>query len=295
MIRVRLLSIGVFLAMLSAAWSQTAPSSQSNSLMTGSQPSVSTNSAPAPPNQGPDRLFDLPPLKDSHASLLGGALESIDRVRDRLVLRPFGRGRLTIAFDPRTEFLRGTEKARAQDMRPGERVYVETVLDGTTMFAKTVHLPTDASLGSVQGQVIGYDAAQGSLSISDRLSTEAAKFRVTSKTVITGTGLGPGALVQISFVPGQAPPDVREIRVLIAPGSVFTFSGRITFLDLAGQQLVLASATDDNRYEIEFNPAVIAADSVARLHEGSSVTVAARFNGQSYVAESLTVLSNSKQ
>ena len=295
MSRAGLLNTGILLAMLGAAWSQTTPSSQSNSLMTARQPSESASQTPVLANQGPDKLFDLPPLKSSHASLMGGSLESIDRVRDRLVLRPFGRGKLTIAFDPRTQFLRGTETARAQDMRPGDRVYVETVLDGTTMFAKTVHLPTDTSLGSVQGQVIGYDAAGGSLSISDQLSTEAVRFRVTSKTAITGAGLGPGALVQLSFVPGETPAVVREIRVLIAPGSVFTFSGRITFLDLAGQELVLASATDDNRYEIRFNPAVVAADSVARLQEGTNVTIAARFNGQNYVAESLTVLSNPKQ
>jgi hypothetical protein len=297
MIRTSLFCTGIFLATLGPAWSQIAAGPQSNSLVAiaPGEPNANAEQAPVLTNECPDRLFDLPPLKDSGSSLMGGVLESIDRVRDRLVLRPFGRGKLTIAFDPRTRFLRDTEGARAQDMRPGDRVYVETVLDGTTIFAKTVHLPTEASVGSVQGQIISYDAAQGSLSISDQLSTQAVKFRVTSKTIVTGAGLSPGALVQLNFLPGEAPPAVREIRVLIAPGSVFTFSGRITFLDLAAQELVLASATDNNRYEIQLNPALVDADSVARLSEGASVTIVARFNGQAYAAESVTVLAHPKE
>ena len=120
----------------------------------GSQPE--TSGANAVRNQAPDKLLDLPPLKHSQASLIGGSLESIDRVRSRFVLRPFGRGKLTIAFDPRTQFVRGAEVVRVQDMHPGDRVYVETVLDGTAVFAKTVHLPKDASAGTAVGQVIAY-------------------------------------------------------------------------------------------------------------------------------------------
>jgi hypothetical protein len=303
MIRAGLLHAGIVLATVSLSWSQTAPPPHSNSDFTSTAKSNDSagpssdgaKAAHAPSNQEPDKLLDLPPLKPTRASLMGGALESIDRVRSRLVLRLFGGGKLTIAFDPRTQFLRGTELVRVQDMHAGERVYVETVLDGTAVFAKTVHLPTEAAQGSVQGQVIGYDAGQGSLSVRDQLSSQPVRFRVTSKTIITGNGIAPGALVQLSFLPGENPALVREIKVLIAPGSVFTFSGRITFLDLASDELVLASATDDNRYEIKLNPAAAAGDSIARLQEGATVTIAARFNGQSYVAESVTVLSHPDQ
>lgn len=120
------------------------------------------------------------------------------------------------------------------------------------------------------------------------------KFRVDSKTIIGGAGIGPGALVEVSFLPRKGNDKeaavVSEIQVLAAPGSVFTFSGRITFLDLAAHQLVVANATDDNRYEIQFNPAAVEADTRARLQEGASVAVAARFTGQGYIAESVTVL-----
>jgi len=301
MILAALVRIGILLAMLNAAWSQAAPSPNSipNSLAHDAPVQADHSLKPTalmPPNQAPDKLLDLPPLKHNQASLIGGFLERIDRVQSRFVLRPFGRGKLTIAFDPRTQFVRGAEVVRVQDMHPGDRVYVETVLDGTAVFAKTVHLPKDAALGTAVGQVIAYayDAAQGSLSIRDQLSSQPVKFRINSKTIITGAGVGPGALVQISFLPGKDKDAalVSEIQVLAAPGSVFTFSGRITFLDLPAHQLVVANASDDNRYEIRFNPAAIEADTRARLQEGTSVTIAARFTGQGYVAESVTVLAH---
>jgi hypothetical protein len=81
--------------------------------------------------------------------------------------------------------------------------------------------------------------------------------------------------------------------VLIAPGAVFTFSGRVTFLDLSAQEVVLLSATDNTRYEIQLNPAALQEDSLAHLREGANVTIAARFDGRGYVAESVTLLSSS--
>jgi hypothetical protein len=291
--------VGIFVVTLTLAWSQAAPGADSAPIsLANNVPGQSEQSlkptALRPPNQAPDKLFDLPPLKHSQASMIGGSLESIDRVRSRFVLRPFGRGKLTIAFDPRTQFVRGAEVARVQDMHPGDRLYVETVLDGTVVFAKTVHLPKDATSGTALGQIIAYDAAQGRLSIRDQLSSQPVKFRVNSKTITTSAGLVAGALVQLTFLPSKDKDAavVSEILVLAAPGSVFTFSGRITFLDLAAHQLVVANASDDNRYEIQFNPAAVGADTKARLQEGASVSVAARFTGQGYVAESVTVLTH---
>src|SRR5579863_3390538 len=177
MIRTGLLSTGIFLLVLNQAWSQTDSTVQANGLMATGRPDGTTEQTAAAPNQAADKLFELPPLKNGAASLIGGSLESIDRVRDRMVIRLFGRGEMRIAFDPRTQFLRGTATARAQDMRPGDRIYVETVLNGTAIFAKAVHLPEVVAQGAVQGQVIDYDATRGTLSISDQLSTEAVQFR----------------------------------------------------------------------------------------------------------------------
>jgi Domain of unknown function (DUF5666) len=297
-----LVRTAVFLAMLNAAWSQTAASPDLLSLSSAAAGGDQVPKQPTlvPLNPAPDKLLDLPRLKHNQASLIGGSIENVDRLRSCLVLRPFGRGKLTIAFDPRTQFVRGSAIASVQDLRPGDRVYVETVLDGSAVFAKTVHLPKSPAEGTAQGQVIAYAnanaTAQGSLTIRDQLSSQPVKFLVNSKTIINGAGVGPGALVQVSFLP-SADKDrdkdvavVSQITVLATPGSVFTFSGRITLLDLAAHQLVVANASDDIRYEIQFNPAAIEASTRARLQEGASVAVAARFTGQGYVAESVVVL-----
>jgi hypothetical protein len=290
--------IVIFLLTLSAAWSQSIPNADAlnsnfNDAPAKSDPSLKP--AVTLPTQEPDPLFDLPRLKHDRASLIGGTLESIDRVRGRFVLRPFGRGKLTIFFDPRTQFVGGEKVAGAQNMHPGDRVYVETVLDGTAVFAKAIHVLTDAAPGATVGQIIAYDAAQGTVSVRDQISSRPVQFHLTSKTIITGAGIGPGALVQISFTGGKGPALAHEILVLAAPGSVFTFAGRITFLDFSSHELVLANTRDDNRYEIQFNPAVLEADAKEHLQEGASVTIAARFNGRRYVAESVTVLPNSTE
>ncbi len=282
----------IFMATLSFAWSQTISSPNSNDAPAQSDHGLRQAAVPA--NQQ-DTLFDLPRLKRDRVSLVGGTLESIDRLRDRFILRPFGQGKLTIVFDPRTQFVRDGKASGALDMHPGDRLYVETVLDGTRVFAKTIHALTGAAMGTTFGQVIAYDAAQGSLSIRDQLSSRPVQFHVTPQTIITGAGVGAGALVQVSFLPGKGLGLVREILVLAAPGSVFNFAGRITFLDFASHELVLVNASDDNRYEIQFNPAALETDAKEHLQEGATVTVAARFNGQRYVAESVTLLPNSTE
>ena len=285
--------VAIFLATLSLVWSQAVPGSNAGDVAVQSNQGV--KQAASLPNQGWDPLFDLPRLKPEHSSLIGGTLESIDRLRGRLVLRPYGQGKLTIAFDPRTRFVRGEIIADRQDMHPGDRVYVETVLNGTAVFAKAIHLPTQAAVGTAVGQVVAYDVAQGNLSLHDQLSSQPVKFHVTAKTMITGAGVGPGALVQVSFKPGKDPAWVREILVLAAPGSVFTFAGRVTFLNLASHELVVANTSDDNRYEIQFNPAALDTAAKEHLQEGANVTVAAKFDGHRYVAESVTVLSSSTE
>jgi hypothetical protein len=288
-----LCSLVIFLATRSLAWSQdiSSPNAREGLVQSGQ----SVKPGVVRPNQGLDPLFDLPPLKRDRASLIGGTLENIDWLRGRFILRPFGGGRLTVVFDPRTQFVRDGKTGSARDMHHRDQVYVETVLDGTAVFAKTIHVFTGGALGASIGQVVAYDPSRGALSIRDRLASRPIQFQVTSKTIVTGASISPGALVQISFQGGKGPAIVSEILVLAAPGSVFTFAGRITFLDFASHELVVANTSDDNRYEIQFNPAAVEAAAKERLQEGASVTIAARFNGQRYVAESVTVLPDSAE
>ena len=47
-----------------------------------------------------------------------------------------------------------------RDLRPGDHVSVETVLDGTTVFARSIHMLSGSPEGECQGQVMSYDPAR---------------------------------------------------------------------------------------------------------------------------------------
>ena len=139
-----------------------------------------------PKPQDPDPLLDLPPVPKSGATLVGGIVERMDRVRDRIVVRPFGGGKMEIAFDPRTKFLRGEQAAAARDLHPGDRVHIETVNEGSRIFAKKIHLGLAGAPGEARGQVVAYDAANGTININDELSARPVQFRIDKSTRLGG-------------------------------------------------------------------------------------------------------------
>src|SRR2546430_2235772 len=47
-------------------------------------------------------LPDLPSLPKTNASLVGGMIAKVDRVRDQLTVAVFGGGKMKVAFDTRT-------------------------------------------------------------------------------------------------------------------------------------------------------------------------------------------------
>jgi hypothetical protein len=237
-------------------------------------------------SRAPDPLLDLPPLQQKGASLIGGAVERVDVVRDHLVLRPFGGGKLEIVFDPRTQFIRGGVKADVKFLHPGDRIHVETILRGTQVFARTIYLPSETNVAEVSGQVMDYDAATGRLTIRDSLSSQPVRFTMASG--MENANLLPGTLARIRFQPSAKGPVAQDIIVLAAPGSLFTFAGNVTYLDPESRLLVIANANDNKKYEIQFNPAQV--EPKDRLREGVYASIAARFNGQGYQAERVTVL-----
>jgi len=246
-------------------------------------------------------LPDLPKLPSAKASLIGGTIGKLDRVRDQMAVELFGGGKMTIAFDPRTHVLREGVEAPASDLRPGDRVYVETILDGSTVFARTIRLKTSTSAGESQGIVTNYRAGKGELEIRDALSPQAVKIRVSSQTRIlqgnhsaaAGT-LAPGTLVAVKFGPhGEGEEVAREISVLAVPGEQFTFAGQITAIDLRLGLIVLMSSTDHKSYEVYVDPSVVAIDDNVR--PSADVTVLTRFEGNRYVARSITVNSPNRQ
>lgn len=239
-------------------------------------------------------LPDLPALPSAKASLIGGTVEKLDRVKDRLTVQVFGGGRMTISFDPRTQLYKGSARASASDLHPGDRVYVDTILVGSTVFARSIRLKNSA-IGENQGIVLRYQSDRGELEIRDALSPNPLQIRLTPQTRVTRDGhpvsagdLAPGTLVAVKFGAQQNGSDVaREVSVLAVPGTSFTFTGRVTTLDLRLGLLVINSSTDGKTYEVYFDPSVLGIDNSLRTAAG--VTVLARFDGNRYVARSVTV------
>lgn len=247
--------------------------------------------------EGNDSLLDLPSLpKNPRVSLIGGKVISVDRIMDRIEIQPFGGKRTELAFDVRTQVYRDGVKISPKDVRPGDRVYADTLLDNDhRVFAKSIRVITklrDTDRG--HGQVVEYDAANGKLVMRDELLSRPLTLHLTRDTIIRkdqGAGsiadLKPGTLVAVSFVPGGEA-QVQELSILAVPGNSFIFSGPVTHLDLSAHLLVLANKTDGKIYELDYDPGRLGPNK--DLREGSDVTVNATFDGTRYVAQQLQLI-----
>jgi hypothetical protein len=108
---------------------------------------------------------------------------------------------------------------------------------------------------------------------------------------VPASEIAPGSLIAVKLGAQQDGHDwAQEISVQAVPGDSFTFAGQVSALDLRTGLLVLTSTTDRKTYEIYFDPDLLAiGDS---LRPGVDVTVLTRFEGNRYVARSLTINSN---
>jgi len=246
-------------------------------------------------------LPDLPSVPSTKASLIGGTIEKLDRVRDQITVRIFGGGKMTIAYDTRTHIFHNGTTASTSELRQGDRVYVETILDGSTVFARSIQLKTSGTAGESQGIVTSYQGDKGELQIRDSLSPQPIKIRISSQTRVLSGGnsisanqLGEGMLVAVKFGPRQDDSDVaQEIKILAVRGASFTFAGRVAAIDLRLGLLVIDSATDHKTYEISFDPSTLQPGD--DLRPSADVTVLTRFEGDRYVARSVTVNSQSQR
>jgi len=240
-------------------------------------------------------LPDLPKLPNQKASLIGGTIGRLDRVRDQITVQVFGGGKMKIAFDPRSRIYHDGAEATLADLQQGDRVYVETILDGSTVFARAIRVKSTGAAGESQGIITGYRGDKGELQLRDALSPHTITISVNSQTRIvegdhnvSSTKLAAGTLVAVKFGPRKDGGQVaREVSVLATPGSSFTFAGQVTAIDLRLGLLVLTSSTDHKTYEIYLDPAAPGVDD--NLRPSANVTVLARFQDNRYVARSISV------
>jgi len=259
-------------------------------------------------------LPDLPSTPRGKSTVIGGAIRGVDFVRDQLTLNVFGGKSLKVLFDARTEIYRDGVRTPVRDLRAGDHVSVETVLDGTTVFARSIHTLSAVSEGECQGQVLNYNPAQQELTVRDVLSREAVKLRVPAGTALVRSGqvasnpvsseisasdmnslhldLPRGTLISVKFRSDDKGHGVAsQIAILASPGATFVFVGNIAFLDVHSGLLALVDPRDDQRYQIFFDSARLPISRT--LHEGSDVTVTTEFDGARYVANTITVNSTS--
>lgn len=235
---------------------------------------------------------DLPSLPHNKATLIGGTLERLDRVRDQVTLQIFGGGRMKVLFDPRTHVYRGQKEVDITDLKQGERIYVDTMLDGSKIFAKNIRLRPEAASGQSQGIVL--KSKQDELQIRDGLSPSAVTIRLSPNTqflrngrVVSASMLVPGSLISVQFdSQGKGHDVARQISILALPGTRYTFVGQVVHLDLRTGLLVLNSSIDHKTYEIYLNPQTTPDDN---LQAGANVTITADFENARYVARNISM------
>lgn len=263
------------------------------------KPIQNADTQPIPAVEGATPVLpSLPPTPPGKSTVIGGAIRVVDPVRDQFILKVFGGKSMKILFDERTQIYRDGRKSSLRDLRPVSHASVETVLDGTAIFARSIHILSKSPEGECEGQVVSYSSATGELSVSPVLAREPIKLRVPAGTPIVRVGQGAshsasadaslvtGSLISVKFVSGKEGRGVASrIEVLAAPGDVFVFSGNITFLDLHAKLFALVDPRDEKNYKISFDPARF--PNTKDLHTGEHLVVNASFDGTRYVANEI--------
>jgi len=236
-------------------------------------------------------ILPVPSMPKGTTTLVGAIVESVDHVRDRVTVRPFGGSKMVVHFDERTHIYRDGVETTQLGIHKGDRVYVDTMLDGSEVLARNIRVVNQTSAADARGQVLA--SSGGELSIRDELTGQAVVLAVDNNTRIVHDGkpvaaseVTQGALVSVQFSPDKSNRGVaREIRLLAAPGAVYTFAGRVTNLDLSEGQLSIANQNNSQTYDISIARPLLPAS----LMIGSDVVIKAIFDGKGYRASSVNV------
>ncbi len=241
-----------------------------------------------------DPLLQPPPLPPGKPSLVGGVVGKVDRVRQVVVVKPYGGTNMKIYFDERTHIFRNGVETTMLGIHKGDRIYADTLLDGTRVLAKNLRVVTEVPPAHARGTLVSYDPGAGRVELRDELSAQEVTFRVGHDTVVRQgdqvgslANLRPGSLVTVSFAPISPGADIaREITIVAAPGSLFHFNGTITYLDMSQGLLALHNRNNDQSYEIHFDPHNSAYRTVGL---GSEVQLSAVFDGVIYTAREISL------
>ncbi len=242
----------------------------------------------------------IPSLPRGKSTILGGAIHDVDPVLDRFTLKIVGEKPITILFDERTQVFLDGKKIPLLDLRPANHASVQTTLDGTSVFALSVHILSQLHPGAYRGEVLSFSPSTGDLELAGGQGGEPVRFKVSSDASFARKGQasfaasqsGPsdlqrGTLVSVDFEPdGKGHGTVTKVTVLATPGAEFVFSGNLISLDMHTGTMVLLDPTNNQSYQINFNSSSLA--SMPDVRPGQRVRVAAEYDGTRYLANNVT-------
>lgn len=242
----------------------------------------------------------IPPLPQGRSTILGGSIHSIDPVLDRFTLNIIGEKPMRILFDERTQLFLDGKKIPLRDLHSAEHASVQTTLDGTSVFAISIHILSQLQQGDYSGEIATYNPGTGDLELVSGAGGEPIRVWVSTNTKFARTGqthfasaaasaadLQRGSLVSIRFEPdGKGRATANEITFLATPGAQFVFSGNVIALDTQNGNLVILDPRNNQSYPIAFTPGGLS--SLQDLHRGQRVRITAQYDGTRYLASDVT-------
>ena len=243
----------------------------------------------------------MPAAPKGKSTIMGGEIQKLDPMRDQFQLKSIGQKPMTILFDERTQVFLDGKRIRLRELRSDSAASVQTILDGTNVFAISIHLLSGAPEGDLQGQVLSYNLDTRELTVSGAASKDPLKLIVPLNTPITRVGQGEssalhsgtsdlikGTIISLTFQSSKKGQGIAsKIEILATPGAAFVFGGSLSSLDMHTGLLTVIDPRDERNYEIAFDPSRFPASQT--LHEGDNVRVTATFDGSRYVASSIAL------
>ena len=271
------------------------PSTPSSGVVTAAKPAANQGAAgektvPEATTDPNDPLFGVPPMPKGQVSMIGGTVDKIDRIHNRVNVKVFSGSRMSLHFDERTHIYRDGVETTERGIQKGDRVYVDTQLDGPKLFARNIRVVTNTTPADARGQIVAYDRRSGLMTLRDDLSSRAVTFAVDKNTQISGNNgvsmnqLQPGSLVAVQFATDGKRSVARQVSLLATPGEHYLFQGKVSFLDLRSGLLAISNRSDQKTYDIHFDPK---ASSIGDITVGSEVTIDATFQASGYRADNI--------
>jgi hypothetical protein len=243
-----------------------------------------------------DPLLEPPPLPKGKTTLIGGIATSVDHVRNRLTVQPFGKGtKVKVFIDERSHIYRNGTETTILGIHKGDRVYVDTMLaSNDRIFARNVRVLTESGLAEVRGQVVSTNPERGTINVRDQLSAKPVSFTVNGATKYSSTkgsataaDVQPGSLIDVQFSPRHDQTVAQAVKVLAKPGDNYIFSGMVTDLNMRTNSFFLDNKSDEESYEVHFSRDAVT--DLSALRVGAEVTARTVFDGKQYTASNVRV------